>query len=267
MEHDFVDVTEISGSPISGEQLQRLVNRYHWAAAFCRGKDVVEAACGVGPGLGLLAESARSLHAGDYSTKIFSLAREHYGNRISLSQFSAEQLPFADASKDVIVLFEALYYLRKPQQFVSECARVLRADGRILISTANKDLWDFHPSPHVHEYFGVLELQALLEPYGFTCEFFGFQRADKSPLRQRLLRPVKRAAVVLGIMPSTMKGKRWLKRLVFGAEVLMPSELPAGDPSYVAPMRIPSGEADRSHKVIYCAASRVATKKSIGAVG
>jgi SAM-dependent methyltransferase len=255
-EPDFLDVTEITGSPISAEQVERLVNRYRWAAHYCRGKDVVEAGCGVGPGLGLLAVTARSLEAGDCSAPILDLARGHYGRRISLTRFDAENLPFADASKDVIILFEALYYLRQPRRFVSECCRVLRADGKVLISTANKDLWEFHPSPHVHEYHGVLELRALFEPAGFTCEFFGLQRADRSPLRQRLLRPVKRAAVVVGLMPTTMKGKRWLKRIVFGAEVPMPAELPSEDASYVPPERIPGDAADRRHKVVYCAATR-----------
>jgi len=255
-EPDFLEVTEITNSPISMEQIERLVNRYHWAASYCHDKDVVEAGCGVGPGLGLLAASARSLEAGDYSSRILDLAREHYGRRIPLSSFDAESLPFADASKDVVILFEALYYVQKPARFVSECARVLRSDGKVLISTANKDLWDFHPSPHVHEYHGVVELRTLFQAAGFECEFFGFQRADESPMRQRLLRPVKRAAVLLGLIPTTMKGKRWLKRVVFGAEIPMPAEIPVEDASYAPPERISGHEADRRHKVIYCAASR-----------
>jgi SAM-dependent methyltransferase len=256
--HDFSDVTEITGSPISTEAFERLVNRYHWAAGYCRDRDVVEAGCGVGPGLGLLAATARTLEAGDYSPPILALAQRHYGQRIPLSRFNAEALPFGDGSKDVIILFEALYYLEQPRKFIAECVRVLRPGGKVLISTANKDLWDFHRSPHVNDYYGVLELRALFELAGFACEFFGVQRADRSPWRQRVLRPVKRAAVLLGLMPQTMNGKRWLKRIVFGREIPMPAELAGQDASYVAPERISGAEADRHHKIIYCAATRVA---------
>jgi SAM-dependent methyltransferase len=254
---DFVDVTEIGGSPISGELFQRLVNRYSWAQSVCAGCDVVELACGTGPGLGILASASKSFEAGDYSVPILEFARGHYGNRIPLLRLNAEELPFDAASRDVIILFEALYYLREPERFLKECVRVLRPNGTVLISTANKDLWDFHPSPHAHEYFGVLELRALFARYGFECEFFGFQPIDKSPLRQRVLRPLKRLAVDLAIMPKTMRGKRWLKRVVFGAEVTMPAELVAADvSSYRSPTAIDAAAPDRLHKVIYCAARR-----------
>jgi SAM-dependent methyltransferase len=253
---DFLDVTETTDSPISIEQFERLVNRYRWAAGYCKDKDVVEVACGVGPGLGLLSAASRSLQAGDVSQPILDLALDHYRERISLSQFDAEALPFADASKDVIILFEAIYYLPHAEQFVSECRRILRAHGDVLISTANKDIWDFHVSPHTHTYFGVRELYDLLSRFGFDCTFFGFQPVDRVPLRQKLLRPLKRAAVSLGVMPKTMKGKRWLKRLVFGPQQQMPTELTMAHGPYSPPMPISAHTPDRRHKVIYCAARR-----------
>jgi SAM-dependent methyltransferase len=255
MEPDFRAVTELSDTPISVEQLDRLLNRYMWAASYCNARDVAEAGCGAGPGLGLLAKVSRSLEAGDYSRPILELARRHYGDRISLREFDAQAMPFADRSKDVIILFEAIYYLSQPERFMSECARVLRKGGQLLLATANKDLWDFHPSPYSHKYFGVMELGASLAERGFNCQFFGFQPADRTPIRQRLLRPLKRAAVLSGIMPRTMRGKRWLKRIVFGREVPMPAELTGDASRYVAPYAIPADQPDRRHKIIYCAAS------------
>lgn len=253
---DFVDVTEIADRPISREQLERLVSRYRWAVEFCRERDVAEIGCGTGPGLGLLASVARTFEAGDVSPKLLAIARRHYGGRIRLRELDAHHLPYADASKDVIILFEAIYYLRSPERFMSECARVLRSGGSMLLASANKDLWDFHASPFSHRYLGVDELTELCAQHGFECEFFGFQSIDRMPLRQRMLRPVKRAAVVAGLMPRTMAGKRWLKRLVFGAETTMPAELSFETAPYVAPERIPAGRADRSHKIVYCHAWR-----------
>lgn len=254
MNPDFRAVTESPDTPISREQLERLVNRYTWASDYCRGRDVVEAGCGIGPGLGMLAGVSRSLEAGDYCRANLEFASRHYNSRVRLSEFNAEEMPFADRSKDVIILFEAIYYLPRPERFLAECVRVLREDGHVLLATANKDLWDFHPSPYSHTYFGVVELSSVFARFGFSCSFFGFQAADRSPIRQRLLRPLKRAAVVAGVMPKTMNGKRWLKRIVFGAEVPMPAELVFDANSYQEPQAIPV-EPDRRHKIIYCAAA------------
>lgn len=165
-------------------------------------------------------------------------------------------MPFPDSSKDVLLLFEAIYYLPDAAKFVAECARVLRPGGHALIVSANKDLWDFHPSPYTHKYYGVRELDELLAAHGFDAEFFGFQDASRSGMRQRILRPVKRAAVASGLMPKTMAGKRWLKRIVFGAEVMMPAELETPLEAIENPVRLSAGTADKRHKIIYCAARR-----------
>lgn len=255
MNPDFRAVTELPDTPISREQLERLVNRYTWASTYCRDRDVVEAGCGIGPGLGMLAGVARSLEAGDYCRANLDIASRHYGSRIRLLEFNAEAMPFADKSKDVIVLFEAIYYLPRPERFLTECVRVLREGGHVLLATANKDLWDFHPSPYSHTYFGVVELGSIFARFGFSCSFFGFQPADRSPMRQRLLRPLKRAAVVAGIMPKTMGGKRWLKRIVFGVEVPMPAELIFDADGYQEPEPIAVEQPDRRHKIIYCVAT------------
>ena len=49
-------------------------------------------------------------------------------------------MPYKDNSIDVIILFEAIYYLPSVEKFVSECWRILRDRGKVLIATANKDL-------------------------------------------------------------------------------------------------------------------------------
>ena len=75
-------------------------------------------------------------------------------------------------------------------------------------------------------------------------------------MRQRLLRPVKRAAVALKLMPTTMSGKRWLKRLVYGPEVKMPAELSPEADSYLPPTPVDPNVPDLRHKIIYCTAMK-----------
>jgi SAM-dependent methyltransferase len=243
---------------VSAEQIERMHHRYTWAANLSVGRDVAEVACGSGPGLGLLAGSAKSLEAGDLSPGILTRARRHYGSRVALETFGAEALPYGDVSKDVLILFEAIYYLNDASRFIAECRRVLRPGGKVLIATANKDLADFNPSPYSHRYYGVVELAELFARHGFACEFFGYLSTETVSLKQRLLRPVKRLVVQLGLMPRTMAGKRLLKRIVFGPQVPMPAELKPDAGVYNPPTALAHDQPDLHHKVIYCVATLTA---------
>ena len=161
---------------------------------------------------------------------------------------------------------------------------MLRPGGKVLIATANRDLYDFNPSPHSYRYYGVVELNELFGKYSFRTEFFGDTPVESVSMRQRILRPVKKLAVMLGIMPKTTAGKKWLKRIVFGGLVEMPVEIgpqitqidadlrakngPRITRSekkkdntnvyrgrYIEPDRISSSRPDTEHKVIYCVAT------------
>lgn len=252
---DFQGVTELAGEAVSEEQILRMHHRYMWAATYCRDRDAVEAACGSGSGLGLVGRVARTLEAGDYSAPILERARRHYRDRFPLRQFDAQAMPFPDASKDAVILFEAIYYLPDASRFLAECRRVLRPGGLVLIATANKDLSDFNPSPHSHTYYGVPELTALFRTEGFGAECFGYLPIDTLSLRQQVLRPVKRLAVNLGLMPRTMAGKRLLKRLVFGRQRPMPNEIEEALNVYTPPVSLAGDLPDHRHKVVYCVAT------------
>jgi SAM-dependent methyltransferase len=252
----FAQISELAGEPISREQLQRLHDRYRWAAGYCRDADVLEVACGSGPGLGHLAGVAKSLVAGDLSEDILALARRHYGDRIDVRRLDAESLPFAEAAFDVVIICEALYLLPRPQRFLLEAQRVLRSGGRLLIVSANKDLPGFQPCLYSHDYFGVVELDRHLRALDFLPQFFGGTPLPVTPWRQRALRPLHPLAAALGVMPQTMRNKRFLRRLVFGPLLPMPAELQADEVPFQPPTPIPSDRADRQHKVIFCAAMR-----------
>ncbi len=251
---DFLSVTELAGDEVSREQVERICHRYVWAAGYCRGKDVLEAACGTGQGLGLLKKTAATLAAGDYSSAILEITRSHYGDRINITQFDAQSLPFAENSLDVVILFEAIYYLPDAGRFLEECRRVLRPSGLVLIATANKDLFDFNPSPFSHKYYGAEELGLLLSHAGFIPKIFGYMPVSSVALKQKALRPAKMLATKSGLMPKTTQGKKLLKKLVFGKLVTMPEEISAEMIDYQDPVALPAGP-DRIHKVLYAAAT------------
>lgn len=254
MPTDYTTVTELSGDEVTQEQIERMARRYYWAGGYCGGKDVLEVACGAGQGLGYLQSAAKSLRAGDITPTLVARAQAHYGDRVSIEVMDAQQLPVPDRSLDVVLLFEAIYYLSSAEQFVEECARVLRPGGYTLIATANKNLYDFNPSPYSHYYYGVLELRELFGSRGFTCEFFGDTPVDGIEWRQRAFRPVKKAVTSMGLMPRTMAGKKLFKKLVFGKLMPMPAEINKNTSEFIIPKLISADKPDHNHKVIYLAA-------------
>ncbi len=258
----FVDVTEIAGQMISAEQLDRMCNRYYWARQFVEGRDLVEAGCGAGQGLDYLALHARSVSAGDISAEVLQRARGTYGDRFDLRVFDAAAMPWGDGSFDAVILFEAIYYLPDVDAFMREVKRVLRPGGYLLVATANKDLYDFVPSPFSVDYYGVEELARLAGKHGFSAEFWGYVDTATVSARQRILRPVKSVASRLGLIPKTMGSKELLKRLFFGRLVKMPASILEAPVKYVEPTRLPADRADKRFKVIYCAARFGGTSRS-----
>lgn len=252
--NDFVSVTELANDEVTKEQVERLVHRYLWAGEYCRNKDVLELACGAGQGLGHLSKLSHTLRAGDISSVLVEQALSHYGQRIDIKVMDAMALPFEDSSLDVVILFEAIYYLSSAGEFAEECRRVLRPGGRVLIATANKDLYDFNPSLFSQRYYGVAELGDLFRDHGFKCEFFGYMPVDTVSWRQRILRPIKALVVKLNLFPKTMAGKKMLKRLVFGRLVPMPAEIGQDIVPFTPPIPLTPGRPDQRFKVIYLAA-------------
>ncbi len=251
---DYSSVTEVAGEKASAEQLQRIYGRYYFAADFARDRDVLEIACGSGQGVGLLARRAKRVTGLDIDTKLLDRARAIYAARknIEFVHGDAENLPLPDASFDLVILFEAIYYLTHPERFVKEARRVLKKGGVVLVCTANKDLPDFNPSPYSHAYLGPPELRAVFEAEGFSVEVLG-DAPIATGLATHARRLLKKLAVKLHLMPRTMRGKQLLKRLFVGPLVVVPSEVPDGL-HVPRPVPIASDAPALSHLVIHCVA-------------
>jgi hypothetical protein len=68
------------------------------------------------------------------------------------------------------------------------------------------------------------------------------------------LRPLKQHAVKLGLMPKTMRGKRLLKRIVFGKPTIMPAEIVDNVQMIEPPTPLAASTPNREYKIIYCVA-------------
>lgn len=251
MSTDYQAVTETPDIGVTREALAMALTRYQYAAGLSEGKRVLEAACGVGQGLGLLQHSAMRVVGGDYSASLIATARRHYGERIDLVRFDAQAIPFAAHTFDVVILYEAIYYLARPELFVAEARRVLNPGGTILICSANPERPDFNPSPLSTHYPSSRELAKLLSGGGFSAELAGGFPVDQASTRGRLIAGLRRFAVANGLMPKTMRGKQLLKRLFLGRLVPLPAELQEGAAEGERLVPIPSDQPAPNYKVIF----------------
>ena len=252
---DYSGVTEVPGNRITQEALSMMYTRYALAAERCAGRDVLEVACGAGQGLGLLARRARRVVGGDVTEALLRTARRHYGPRVPLMRMDAQMLPFRAGAFDVVLLYEAIYYLARPERFVQECRRVLRMPGMLLVGTVNREWRDFNPSPFSRRYLSGAELADLMSAAGFRVELYGGFPAGPRGARDTVVSLIRRTAVALHLIPRTMRGKKWLKRLFLGQLVPVGPELAEGaaERAPLVPLRVGSPEA-RAYKVLYAVA-------------
>ena len=250
---NYTTVTEIPNVRASGEQMGRLYSRYRFASEYCDNRDVLEVACGAGIGLGYLAKTARRVVGGDIDKNNLSFALDTYAgrNNIEVTALDAHDLHFDKDSFDVVICYEALYYLEQPERFIEEAHRILRRGGVLIICLANKDWTGFNPSPYSYNYFSVPELYSLLHKGGFDVSIFADSPVDDGGFKNRVINFIKRTAVRLHLIPKTMKGKERLKRLFCGKLYPLPSEITDGMADYTPPVQISHKGNNTQFKVVF----------------
>jgi SAM-dependent methyltransferase len=124
-------------APVYDRRYER--HPYHGVRAFLRrfvssapGGAVAEVGCGTGHWLAdLIASGCTALTGLDRSRRMLEQARAAAPNA-RLVQGTADRLGWVDACIDRIFCVNALHHFPDQQAFISECRRVLRADGGLL---------------------------------------------------------------------------------------------------------------------------------------
>lgn len=252
----YFQITEHPGLKATKEQLERIYHRYHFARKFAKGKDVLEVACGSGIGLGYLQEVANTVIGGDIDEQNVQIAREHYKNRINVQVMDAHALPFPENSFDLLLLYEAIYYLKEPKIFIREASRVLRNGGVLIICTVNKDWKDFHPSPYTFNYFSVPELYDSLKDEFSEIEMYGAFKVEYKGVKAKLISLLKRLAVNFNLIPGSLNARAYLKRIFMGKLFPIPKELKEGLCQYHEPVSLSPHKKCEEFKIIYAVAKK-----------
>ena len=164
-------------SHISGLIRTEHLHRYAWAMRFAEGCDVLDVAAGEGYGTQLIASQAKSVIGVDVDAEAVRFASSTYkGPNLRYLESDATELPLEDRSVDLVVSFETIEHLGKPEEFLDEIMRVLRDDGLLIISTPNPIEYSIIPdysNPYHLSEMPLHEFERAL--YGrFSCvSFFG----------------------------------------------------------------------------------------------
>jgi 2-polyprenyl-3-methyl-5-hydroxy-6-metoxy-1,4-benzoquinol methylase len=150
---------EMHGELVEAEHIAR----YRWATAFCEGRRVLDAGCGVGYGAGLLKQAgAAEVVAVDLSEAVIEVARGEVPEGVICAVADLHTLDYPDDSFDLVVCFEVIEHVDEQDRVLDQLARVLRPDGLLLISSPNRGNYVPGNPHHRHEYIPA-ELRTALE--------------------------------------------------------------------------------------------------------
>jgi ubiquinone/menaquinone biosynthesis C-methylase UbiE len=257
--NDYTSITELPASLLTPDQIRRLAHRYGYAHRLAHGKRLLEVACGAGSGLNYLAQSATQVVGLDYSGRVLSHAR--HNSHLPLVQGDAQRLPFATAHFDLILCFEAIYYLEEYRLFLAECHRLLTTAGRLLICQSNPGWPNFVPGALTTHYPPLPELVTSLTQAGFhDTKCYGILPITTTGPRQRLVNLLRRWATQSGILPWLGPVRGLLQHLSYGQLHPLPATI---NSQWVATWQegltltpLSPNHPDRVHRVIYVEGSK-----------
>lgn len=210
----------LPGIPDEAYWFQRHVVAYRLAAAAAAGRTVLDAGCGEGYGLQMLADAgARRIIGTDLDDTVVAHVAATYarpGSRVEVHACELMSLPLADGEVDLTVSFQVIEHLHDIPGYLASLRRVTRPGGEVWIATPNRLTFTPGSDTPVNP-FHTREFTA--EELAVECERAGFTVACMLGIHHgRLLRGVE--AATRRTIPDLLAAgtpeqwPRWLRRLV-----------------------------------------------------
>jgi 2-polyprenyl-3-methyl-5-hydroxy-6-metoxy-1,4-benzoquinol methylase len=113
--------------------------RYRFFAHLCKGKRVLDAACGVGYGSKLLADSgAASVTGVDISAEAIATARKEFSDpKVTFLESDVTSLQLEGEPAEVAISFETIEHIQNPAELVASLKRNLAPGGLLVCSSPN----------------------------------------------------------------------------------------------------------------------------------
>lgn len=154
------------------------LNRYAMVKTLCKDKRVLDAACGEGYGSYLIKKwGASEVYGIDIDEETIGKAKKMFNSSdVEFQCHTVEKLPFPDYYFDLIVSFETIEHLDRPEEFLKEIRRVLKPGGGILISCPNDPYYSTdatYSNPFHKRKYTYFDFKELVEEYlGNNVDYF-----------------------------------------------------------------------------------------------
>jgi ubiquinone/menaquinone biosynthesis C-methylase UbiE len=154
---------------------QRHLIAYRFVSRLVAGARTLDAGCGEGYGADLLADSTSSMTGLDLEEPVLASAGRRYP-RVGFVRGDLQRMPFPDHHFEALVTLQVIEHLPSPRVFLTECHRILRPGGLIVVGTPNR--LTFSPDGVIRNPFHTIEFDATelagaLDPHFDSVEMMG----------------------------------------------------------------------------------------------
>lgn len=151
---NFNNIFAHSSVPWQQDILKQFLNKAEVKDSFL----VADIGSGIGNNVKTLSEFTNHITAVDISPAALDILKKSYSDSVgdlSIINANAEALPLQEKVFDVVIMTEILEHCEGPERVLSECIRILKPGGYLIVSTPNylnlaglwKKVWD---STHKH---------------------------------------------------------------------------------------------------------------------
>lgn len=123
---------------------------------------VLDIGCGTGGGSNILAQRFRKVYGVDISSDAIAYGKKYWKRKnISFLVGSGTDIPFPANAFDVVAAFEVFEHIKEWEEFLAELRRVTKPNGKVYISTPNKDIYSPGTKKPInpHHFFEMTEKQ------------------------------------------------------------------------------------------------------------